>query len=141
MAEPAKVGTVLANGSETVLLVEDEEGVRSLVCQTLTSHGYQVLEASSPSQALKIAKQYAEPIHLLLTDVVMPKTSGKEVALRLSALHPETKVLYMSGYTDDAIVRHGILEGGAPFLQKPFAPNVLLLKIREVLKRKPGARQ
>jgi len=140
-AEPSIVRPKLAKGSETVLVVEDEGGVRSLVCQTLASHGYKVLEAAGAAQALKISKQHTEPIHLLLTDVVMPRTSGKKLATRLSTLHPETKVLYMSGYTDDAIVRHGILEGGTPFLQKPFAPNALLVKIREVLEMKSGTQQ
>ncbi len=138
-AEPAKVRTKPAKGSETVLVVEDEKGVRSLVCETLKSEGYKVLEAEGAEQALEIAEQYTKPIHLLLTDVVMPQTGGKELAQRLSALHPETRVLYMSGYTDDAIVRHGILEGGTPFLQKPFTPSVLARKVREVLKKKPGA--
>jgi DNA-binding NtrC family response regulator len=123
------------------VVVEDEGGVRSLVCRTLTSHGYKVLEAIGAEQALQIAEQHTGLIHLLLTDVVMPQAGGKELAERLSTLHPETKVLYMSGYTDDAIVRHGILEGGTPFLQKPFAPNALLLKVREVLKMNPGTRQ
>ncbi len=138
-AEPAKVRPAKpAKGKETVLVVEDEEGVRSLVCETLKSKGYKVLEAEGAAQALKIAEQHTKPIHLLLTDVVMPQTGGKELAKRLSTLHPETKVLYMSGYTDDAIVRHGILEGSTAFLQKPFAPDALVRKVREVLKMKPG---
>ena len=137
-AKPAKVRTKQVKGSETVLVVEDEGGVRSLVCQTLASQGYKVLEAAGAAQALKISEQHTEPIHLLLTDVVMPQTDGKKLAMRLSTLHPETKVLYMSGYTDDAIVRHGILNVGTSFLQKPFLPRVLLLKIREVLKMKSG---
>jgi len=139
-AEPSKVRPKLAKGSETVLVAEDEGGVRSLACEALISHGYKVLEATGAAQALQIAEQHTEPIHLLLTDVVMPGTDGKQLALRLSTLHPETKVLYMSGYTDDAIVRHGILEGGMPFLQKPFAPDALLLKVREVLKMKSRTR-
>jgi PAS domain S-box-containing protein len=140
-AEPAEVPAELAKASETVLVVEDEQGVRSLVCETLASHGYKVLEAAGAAQALQIAEQHTEPIHLLLTDVVMPQTSGKGLAKGLLTLHPETKVIYMSGYTDDAIVRHGILEGGTPFLQKPFAPKALLLKMREVLKTKSGTQQ
>ncbi|MDR3674261.1 MAG: PAS domain S-box protein [Acidobacteriota bacterium] len=138
-AEPAKDHTTkMAKGTETIMVVEDEEGVRSLVCKALTSKGYKVLEAEGGAAALKIAEQYKEPIHLLLTDVVMPQTGGKALAMRLIALHPETKVLYMSGYTTDAIVRQGILEEGTSFLQKPFAPNALLQKVREVLKAKPG---
>ena len=137
-AKPAKVRrpTKRAKGKETILVVEDEMGVRSLVCETLKSEGYNMLEAEGAAQALEIAEQYTKPIHLLLTDVVMPLTGGKELAKRLSTLHPETKVLYMSGYTDDAVVRHGILDGGTPLLQKPFLPNVLLLKVREVLRTK-----
>jgi PAS domain S-box-containing protein len=132
-AEPAKARSELAKGSETILVVEDEEGVRSLVCGTLASHGYKVLEAGGADHALTICEQHAEPIHLLLTDVVMPQMGGKELAKRLSSVHPEAKVLYMSGYTDNAIVRHGVLEGGTPFLQKPFAPKTLVQKVREVL--------
>ena len=122
-----------AAGSETVLVVEDEEGVRSLVCQTLAAQGYKVLEAHSPFEAVSSMGSYAEPIHMLLTDVVMPQMSGKVLADHMAALHPETRVLYMSGYTDDAVVRHGILEAKTFFLQKPFTPSVLLQKVREVL--------
>ena len=140
-AEPAEAPAELAKGSETVLVVEDERGVRSLVCEALASHGYKVLEAAGAASALEISERYTEPIHLLLTDVVMPQTGGKELAKGFSTLHPETKVLYMSGYTDDAIVRHGILEGGTSFLQKPFLPQALLAKIHEVLKTKSGTQQ
>jgi CheY-like chemotaxis protein len=140
-AKSAKLRTRQVKGSETVLVVEDEGGVRALLCETLASHGYKVLEAAGAAQALQIAEQHTEPIHLLLTDVVMPHTGGKELVKRLSTLHPETKVLYISGYADDAIVRHGILEGGTPFLQKPFPPKALLVKIREVLKMKSGTQQ
>jgi len=140
-AEPAEAPAELAKGSETVLVVEDERGVRSLVCEALASHGYKVLEAAGAASALEISEKYTEPIHLLLTDVVMPQTGGKELAKGFSTLHPETKVLYMSGYTDDAIVRHGIMEGSMPFLQKPFGPNALLVKVREVLEMKSGTQQ
>jgi len=136
-----KVQVQHERGSETVMVVEDEEPVRTLVCQTLISHGYNVLEASGVEGALDIAAQYLEPIHLLLTDVVMPNAGGKELATGLAALHPETKVLYMSGYPDDAIVRHGILLGDIAFLQKPFANNALLLKVREVLESKRTTQQ
>ena len=142
-ARQAKVRrpTKLARGKETILVVEDEIGVRSLVCETLKSDGYKTLAAEGAAQALKIAEQYKKPIHLLLTDVVMPLTGGKELATRLLALHPESKVLYMSGYTDDAVVRHGISDGGTPLLQKPFLPNALLLKVREVLRMKRETKQ
>jgi CheY-like chemotaxis protein len=142
-AEPAKVrrAAKLAKGKETILVVEDEKGVRSLVCETLKSKGYNTLAAEGAVQALEIAERYAKPIHLLLTDVVMPLTGGKELATRLTASHPESKVLYMSGYTDDAVVRHGISAGGTPLLQKPFLPNALLQKVREVLRMKRGTQQ
>ena len=140
-AEPAKVRpTKLTKAKETVLVAEDESGVRTLVCEALRSVGYHTLEATGAAEALKLAEQHKDPIHLLLTDVVMPHTGGKELALRLSALHPESKLLYISGYTDDTVVRHGILEGDMPFLQKPFLPDVLLRKVRAVLKMKRQTR-
>jgi len=128
-------------GSETVLLVEDEEAVRSLVCAVLRSKGYNVLEATEPFQALSLLDQTSQTIHLLLTDVVMPQMSGRELAGRLTALRPDAKVLYMSGYADDAIIRHGILEAGTPFLQKPFTPSALVQKVREVLDNPPAAQR
>jgi CheY-like chemotaxis protein len=137
-AESAKRGPELAGGSETILVAEDEEGVRALVRTTLESYGYKVLESREPGEALTIVEQYAKPIDLLLTDVVMPHMSGKELATRLTSVHPEVKVLYMSGYTDIAVFRHGILEAGTFFLQKPFVPSTLLKKVREVLDAKPG---
>jgi len=120
-------------GSETVLVVEDEHGVRSLVCNALAAQGYKVLEAYSSLRAASLMESYAEPIHMLLTDVVMPQMSGKVLANHMAALHPETRVLYMSGYTADAMVRHGILEPNTFLLQKPFTPSTLLQKVREVL--------
>ena len=120
-------------GSETVMVVEDEEGVRSLVCKTLASQGYKVLEADGPLEAVSTIERYTQPIHMLLTDVVMPQMSGKVLADRVPALHPEARVLYMSGYTDDAVVRHGILEANTFFLQKPFTLRALVQKVREVL--------
>lgn len=120
-------------GTETVLLVEDEEGVRALVRDTLEGYGYKVLEARGAEHAESILKEYREPIHLLLTDVVMPQMSGKELARRFFPRHPEAGVLYMSGYTDNAIVRHGVLDPGTSFLQKPFMPKTLVKKVREVL--------
>jgi DNA-binding NtrC family response regulator len=91
------------------------------------------LEADGPLNAASTMERYTQPIHMLLTDVVMPQMSGKVLADRTSALHPETRVLYMSGYTDDAVVRHGILEAKAFFLQKPFTPSALVQEVREVL--------
>jgi PAS domain S-box-containing protein len=129
----AKTETDSASGSETILVVEDEEGVRSLVCMALGSAGYKVLETEDGESALAICANYDGPIHLLLADVVMPKMSGPMVAEKVTALRPNIKVLYMSGYTNDAIVHHGVLSHDMPFIQKPFSPGVLRKKIREVL--------
>src|SRR5208283_1677665 len=120
-------------GQETVLLVEDEEVVRSLARRTLQECGYTVLEANGGGEAIELAEQHAGPIHLLLSDVVMPGMGGGQLAERLRSLRPEMKVLYMSGYTDDAMIRHGVLEHEVSFLQKPFKPVALAAKVREVL--------
>ncbi|MBI4500593.1 MAG: response regulator [Gemmatimonadetes bacterium] len=119
-------------GTETVLLVEDEPAVRGVARKSLSRHGYTVLEAADPETALRLARAN-RPIHLVLTDVVMPGMSGRELAEDLVTLVPGIKVLYMSGYTDDAVVRHGVLESGTPFIQKPFRAEILLRKVREVL--------
>ena len=119
--------------SETILLVEDEEAVRSLAARILQRMGYKVLESMSPEDALQISAEYKEPIHLLLTDVVLPRISGRTVAERLAPLRPSMRVLFMSGYTDDSIVRSGVLEATAAFLQKPFTHASLARKVREVL--------
>jgi signal transduction histidine kinase/CheY-like chemotaxis protein len=123
----------LLRGTETILLAEDEDGVRALTRTALQRYGYTVLEARDGVEAISICQQHEGPVHLLLTDVVMPGMSGRELAESLSPFRPETKVLYMSGHTDDAIVRHGILDSSVPFLQKPFAVGVLIYKVREVL--------
>jgi two-component system, cell cycle sensor histidine kinase and response regulator CckA len=120
-------------GTETILLAEDDEILRPLAKGVLTKLGYTVLETESTEQALAAAAAHTGPIPLLLTDVVMPGASGRELARRLAQSHPETRVLYMSGYTDDAIVRHGMLEPGLTLLQKPFTPAALARKVREVL--------
>ncbi len=123
-------------GDETVLAVEDEVEVRKLVLQILKSQGYTVIEASQGEEAIRLAeKQWGNGIHLLLTDVVMPGMSGRELAERLSLQHPEMKVLYMSGYTDDAMVHHGLLEEDLNYIQKPFTLDSLARKVREVLDR------
>ena len=120
-------------GTETILVVEDEEMVRQLICETLTAYGYDVLEAQSPKDGLRLAAQNKETLCLLLTDVIMPEMNGKDLYQKLSAIQPDTKVLYMSGYTDNVIVHHGILDGGVNFLQKPFTVQSLTQKVRQVL--------
>ena len=123
-------------GSETVLLVEDEQEVRLLAHRLLSQQGYRVLEATNGVEALHVAQEHGgEKIHLLLTDVVMPQMGGKELADQLKIFRPDIKVLYTSGYTDDAIVHHGVLEPGTHFLQKPFSLKTLSHKVREVLDR------
>ncbi|HLJ85560.1 MAG TPA: ATP-binding protein [Candidatus Angelobacter sp.] len=121
------------NGTETVLLAEDEESYRRLITRILSENGYTVLPASDGLQALEAAASFRGPIHLLLTDAVLPTLHGKKLAQELSLLRPELKVLYMSGYTADVVVHHGLLDPGIEFLHKPFTPNMLLHKIRELL--------
>lgn len=138
--EPAAVpseGPV--GGCETILLVEDEPRVRRLIYNVLTARGYLVLEASRGAAAVRFAEFFEEPIHLAILDVVMPEMSGPEVGVRLARLRPETRILYISGYTDEAIVQHGIADSGVAFLQKPFLPNVLAAKVREVLDMQAAA--
>jgi CheY-like chemotaxis protein len=121
-------------GSETILLVEDEDMVRSLTYRVLLQNGYTVLEAHYGEEAIKICKQYKAPIHLLLTDVIMPGgMSGGQLAAHLTQLRPDLKVLYTSGYTDNTIIHHNILDPDTAFLQKPFTPDTLIRKVRDVL--------
>jgi CheY-like chemotaxis protein len=120
-------------GSETVLLVEDEEDVRRLANTVLARHGYKVLAAADGLEALRISSDHPDEIHLLITDVVMPNMSGRELAGRMRSLRPGIKVLYMSGYTDDAVVRHGVLDATDHFLQKPFTVSSFVSKVRELL--------
>jgi CheY-like chemotaxis protein len=121
-------------GSETILVVEDEDALRKMACEVLTLYGYSTIEASDGKNALELVKKSKQNIvDLLLTDVIMPEMSGKELANRLLHKYPRLKILYISGYTDNAIVHHGILDKGISFLQKPFSPQALANKIREVL--------
>jgi len=128
--------TNVPRGTETILLVEDEEVVRGLTRKILMQAGYNVLDAKGGDEAIRLCRAHAGPIDLLLTDVVMPEVSGKEVADRLLELRPSIRVLYMSGYTDEAIVQHGVLDANVKFIQKPFTWVGLTRKVREVLNSK-----
>ena len=123
----------LPRGQERLLVVEDEPGVLEVAAEALRLQGYTVLTASSPAEALQLAQSYPEPIHLLVTDVVMPVMSGRELADYLTRLHPQMRVLYVSGYTENTIVHHGVLQEGVHFLPKPYTPAQLIQKVREAL--------
>jgi CheY-like chemotaxis protein len=137
-AEPVTTTSELAaesakRGTETIFLVEDEPGVRALVRKSLEMHGYTVLVATDGKDALQILDSQLGPVDLLLTDVVMPSMSGPELAAHIRSRFPRVKVLFMSGYTDDAVVRHGLLNAEASFIQKPYTPKELARKVRRVL--------
>jgi two-component system cell cycle sensor histidine kinase/response regulator CckA len=132
-APPARAEQKSSGGTETILIVEDQREPRSVVSEILRRAGYTVLEASNGEEAFQISRRYTGEVALLLTDMVMGGLGGRSVAEHLTRERPQLRVIYMSGYTDDVIVRHGVLEPGLAFLQKPFSANVLLTKVREVL--------
>jgi PAS domain S-box-containing protein len=135
--EPVLVSETPPVPTETILLVEDALRVRAVVREILEMSGYHVLEARHGAEAIDISERHRGPIQLMVTDVVMPQMSGRELAQRLQPVRPDMRVIYMSGYTDDAIVRHGVLGEGIAFLSKPFTPDALALKVREVLEAPP----
>src|SRR3989440_6142438 len=134
----AAAPTPAPRGTGTVLLVEDAAAVRAVTKQMLERQGYTVLEAPDGEAGLRLAQRHRGVIHLLLTDVVMPRVGGRELAEQMARLRPDVKVLYASGYTDDSVVRHGILESGTAYLQKPFSPESLARKVRDVLDAPPA---
>lgn len=133
VSKEKSVSAKFFKGSETVLVVEDDIAVRELTCNFLTNYGYNVIEAKHVDHAIELAQRTEKPLHLLITDVVMPKLSGRQLSDKLIELHPDLKVLYVTGYTDNAIVHHGILDDGVNLLSKPFSPINLAKKVREVL--------
>jgi CheY-like chemotaxis protein len=123
----------IVTGSETVLVVEDSGPVRAIIQQVLKRCGYTVLEATDGESALTLGERHDGPIHLLLTDVVMPRMGGRTLAQQFHKVRPNTRVLFVSGYTDDAIAQHGVLDPGVEYLEKPFTPDTLAKKVRRVL--------
>jgi len=134
-----KLPVTQLQGSETVLVVEDQDEVRKLVLAILAKYQYRTLEASSGGEALSMVENHSGPIHLMLTDLIMPGMTGKQSADQLRLVRPELKVLYMSGYTDDVISRRGLLDAGIDYIAKPFTPEGLAQKIRIVLGRGAAA--
>ncbi len=125
----------------TILLADDDPAIRQLMLKMLEGYGYKLLEARNGKEGVQIATEYTQPIHLLVTDVVMPHASGFDLVRGLAASHPETKVLYLSGYADDSVaVRGGLKESGEAFLLKPFTREALAEKIRDLLGDSPGAK-
>jgi two-component system cell cycle sensor histidine kinase/response regulator CckA len=131
---PSKALADAINGTETVLLVEDEDSVRQLVKETLEAKGYRVMEADNGKAGIEVAQAYEGKIHMVITDVVMPGMSGRELAKQITMARPGTRVLYLSGYTEDSVVQQDVIELGASFLQKPFTLQTLAKKVREILK-------
>jgi DNA-binding NtrC family response regulator len=134
-SENSAKAEALPRGTETLMVAEDEEGVREAMCGYLRSLGYTVLAASSGQQALSVASQHEGHIDLLITDAVMPKMNGRELSQMLTSLRPGLKTIHISGYTDDSVLRHGIQDMHATFLQKPFSLGTLANKVRDTLRR------
>jgi DNA-binding response OmpR family regulator len=123
----------MARGWEAVLLVEDDDALRTIASKTLQDRGYSVLEADCGAEALRLAGEYDGPIDIVLTDIILPEMSGRRLAESLRTLHPGARLLFMSGFTAHEVVRQGLIESGAPFIEKPFAPEKLASRVREVL--------
>ena len=132
LASP-EIGAEMPTGDETILLVEDDLAVREVARRVLERQGYTLLEAQKGKDALHLLAQHTGRVDLLLTDVIMPEISGKELSQQATALSPGLKTLFMSGYTDETITQHGVLDPGVAFLQKPFSPMALARKVRAVL--------
>ena len=131
--EKEEISPETLTGSETILIVEDDDKVRSLACEILEPQGYSILEAKNGIEALRVSESRSGQIHLMLTDVVMPKMGGRELEEHLRPLRPEMKVIYISGFTDNAILHHGVLDPEVEFLEKPVSSEALKRKVREVL--------
>ena len=123
----------LSRGSETILIAEDEDSVRTLIEEILQTHGYNVLSAANGSEATLMSERHKGPIHLLVTDIIMPQMSGPELARHMTIQRPGMKVLFLSGYANDSILEQNSIVSGGSFLQKPFSPETLTLKIREII--------
>jgi CheY-like chemotaxis protein len=132
---PVKSGVKVESltGTETILVVEDDDAVRKLVHRALVDHGYTVLDAISAREAVTFCERHKGLIHLMISDVILPQMSGRELAKRVQELRPKMRVIFMSGYADDAVAHHGILEAGHVFVEKPFVPAAMVRKVREIL--------
>jgi CheY-like chemotaxis protein len=133
----AELVTAPTRGSETILVIEDENVVRHLACRGLRDHGYDVVEARNGTQALRYIREHPQAVDLVISDVVMPEMGGRELGRRLATLDTDLPILYMSGYTGDDVVQRGLLDPGAPFQQKPFTPAGLAQKVRAMLDQDP----